>query len=217
MYNINLLLGSAFAYLNFPIESSKYLQTAFAQSSSDSGYDHFSTLSKKGPFKAKKVRITNLVKDGVLDLLEIEAWNQNKTINFAASSNVSQSSTASGGLPTLAIDGNKTGILLTLLSTHTSSEYNPWIELDFEAEQNIRHILLFCQPNQSEEKSLKNFQVEAFDEKDNLIWIGIFNTKPFNEYALELHSFDSFSDDEKVYLNYTSREGRPLKVRLKYF
>jgi tetratricopeptide (TPR) repeat protein len=201
VYNINLLLGSAFASLNFPIESSKYLQTAFAQSSSDSGYDHFSTLSKNGPFKAKKVRITNLVKDGVLNLLEIEAWNQNKTINFAASSNVWQSSTASGGLPTLAIDGNKTGILPTLLSTHTSSECNPWIELDFETEKNIRQILLFCQPNQSEEQSLKNFQVEAFDKKDNLIWIGIFNTEPFHEYTLELpHSFDSFSDDEKSLL-----------------
>ena len=201
VYNINHLLGSALSSLNFPIESSKYLQAALEQSSSDSSYDHFSALSKNGPFKAKKVRITNLVNDGVLNLLEIEAWNQNKTINFAASSNVWQSSTASGGHPSHAIDGNKTGILPSLLSTHTSSEYNPWIELDFETEKNIRQILLFCEPNQSEEKSLNNFQLEAFDEKDNLIWIRIFNTKPLHEYILELpHSFDSFSDEEKSLL-----------------
>ena len=220
VYNINLLLGSALFSLNFPIESSKYLQNALAQSSSDSGYDHFSTLSRNGPFEAKKIRITNLINEGFLNLLEIEVWNKDKTINFASSSKVWQSSTASGGLPILSIDGNKTGILPSLLSTHTSSEYNPWIELDFETEKNIRHILLFCQPNQSEEKSLKNFQIEAFDEKDNLIWIRKFNTKPFYEYSLEVpHSFESFSDKEKSLLELNlKRRSAPegqVEIRLK--
>ncbi len=63
--------------------------------------------------------------------------------NLALNQPASQSSTAYGGSPNRAVDGNTDGYWGSSSVTHTNSEYRPWWEVDLGASQNIASIKLF--------------------------------------------------------------------------
>ncbi len=81
---------------------------------------------------------------GPLSLTEVQVWGQAIALtNLAQGQSATQSSTAFGGVPSLAVDGNVNGDYGAGSVTHTDSEPGAWWEVDLGADADIDSIDIF--------------------------------------------------------------------------
>ncbi len=83
-------------------------------------------------------------------------------VNIAVGGTTTQSSTASGGLPERAIDGNTNGVYNQNSVTHTSSESEAWWQLDLGEVKELSAIKVWNRTDCCMER-LKNFHVLVSD------------------------------------------------------
>jgi hypothetical protein len=91
--------------------------------------------------KGKFVRVDLPGKSRILHLAEIEVFSAGK--NMAGKADVKMSSLYNNAVGARAIDGNTDGDYKALSVFHTSTEDNPWVELEFPQEVSIDEIKLW--------------------------------------------------------------------------
>jgi hypothetical protein len=124
---------------------------------------------RKGPLKARYVRIINQTPGQVLHLAEVEILQGDK--NLALAGKATQVDTGYNGFAKLAIDGNRNGDFFTGKSvTHTSSGDGPWLEIDLGSEQAIDRIMVFNRMDGPTPERLKTFWIVAMDAKREPVW-----------------------------------------------
>jgi hypothetical protein len=124
---------------------------------------------RKGPLKARYVRIINRTPGQVLHLAEVEILQGDK--NLALAGKATQVDTAYNGPAKLVIDGNRDGDFFKGKSvTHTSSSNKPWLEIDLGSEQSIDRILVFNRMDGPTPERLKTFWIVAMDAKREPVW-----------------------------------------------
>ncbi|MCH2177527.1 MAG: DUF1553 domain-containing protein [Mariniblastus sp.] len=114
---------------------------------------------------AQFVRITNLGKNQILSLAEVQVFQGDG--NIALQGVATQHSTAFGGPAQYAIDGNTDGVFAHKSVTHTATVENPWWELDLGREQSIDKIVLWNRKEAS--NRLSNFSVELLDSNRQIV------------------------------------------------
>ncbi|MCA9199022.1 MAG: DUF1549 domain-containing protein, partial [Planctomycetales bacterium] len=113
------------------------------------------------------VRIHIAGSNSILSLAEVEVFHQDQ--NIAASGQASQSSTAYGGSPQRAIDGNTDGNYDAHSVTHTETESDPWWELDLQEARTIDRIVVWNRTDNQLQSRLQNFSIQLLDEKRQVV------------------------------------------------
>jgi hypothetical protein len=115
------------------------------------------------------IRISIPGKKKILSLAEIQVFSG--ADNLAVRGEAKQSSTGSNGPAKLAIDGNTNGDYFVAKSTtHTATSADPWWELDLKSSQAIDRIQLWNRTDNKLHVRLKDFVVQVFDDKHEIIW-----------------------------------------------
>jgi hypothetical protein len=155
---------------------------------------------RKGPLKARYVRIINPDKQSYLHLAEVEIHQGDK--NLARSGKASQISTDFGGPAKLAIDGNTNGDYQVSKSvTHTAKEDGPWLEIDLGSEQSIDRIRVFNRTDSGTGNRLKQFWTVAYDSKRQPVWVHLSKKTPNPKWEVRLphrHEDLSLADKETL-------------------
>jgi putative membrane-bound dehydrogenase-like protein len=126
--------------------------------------DKGKAVKGKGKKERKPARFVRVELSGnkrILTINEIEIFSGGK--NIARGKLSKQSSVASGGSPERAIDGNKNGDYRKSGQSHTSSEKDPWWEVDLEKAVVIDHIEIWNR--NSLQERLDNFVVKGLDDE----------------------------------------------------
>ncbi|MEZ6060039.1 MAG: DUF1553 domain-containing protein [Planctomycetaceae bacterium] len=113
------------------------------------------------PPTARFVRITNLGKQQILSLAEVEVFSAGK--NVAGEGKATQHSTAFNGPAERAIDGNTDGDYQKNSVTHTETVDNPWWELDLGRDVSIERIAVWNRTDNNLQSRLSNFTIELLD------------------------------------------------------
>lgn len=105
----------------------------------------------------------------ILHLAELEVFAAGE--NIARRATASQSSTDYGGVVERIHDGNTDGVYTNNSVTHTATEDDPWIELDFGTLQNVDSIRLWNRTDsRAIEERLAGYVVELLDEQRQVVW-----------------------------------------------
>ncbi|MEZ6117944.1 MAG: DUF1553 domain-containing protein [Pirellulaceae bacterium] len=116
---------------------------------------------------ARYLRILNPGSNRILSLAEVEVFHQDQ--NMAADGQASQSSTAYGGSPQRAIDGNTDGNYDANSVTHTDTESDPWWELDLQKARTIDRIVVWNRTDNQLQSRLQNFSIQLLDEERQVV------------------------------------------------
>ncbi|MCP4886041.1 MAG: DUF1553 domain-containing protein, partial [Planctomycetaceae bacterium] len=155
--------------------------------------------TKRSP-AAQFVRITNLGKNQILSLAEVQVFRGD--VNVALQGTATQHSTAYGGPAQYAIDGNTDGVFANKSVTHTATVENPWWELDLGDQQSVDKIVLWNRKEAS--TRLSNFTVELLDDQRQTVMMRHIDAHPDPSLALSTDSKRSiafktaFADFEQV-------------------
>jgi len=152
---------------------------------------------RKGPLKARYVRIINPDKQSFLHLAEVEIYQGEK--NLARSGKASQISTGFNGPAKLAIDGNTNGDYFVSKSvTHTAKADGPWLEIDLGSEQAIDRVLVFNRTDGGAGSRLKQFWAVAYDAKRQPAWAYLSKKSPNPKWEGKLpKTHEAFSKGDK--------------------
>ncbi len=118
--------------------------------------------------QGRYVRVENSGKKKILSLAEVQVFDGEQ--NIALGGKAKQSSTASGGKAIRAIDGNTVGEYTANSTTHTSSEDDPWWELDLGSTLPIKRIVLWNRTDHGLHKRLTGFTIAVLDENRQELW-----------------------------------------------
>jgi len=155
---------------------------------------------RKGPLKARFVRIVNPDKQSFLHLAEVEVYQGEK--NLALSGKASQISTGFNGPAKLAIDGNTNGDYFVSKSvTHTEKADGPWLEIDLGSEQAINRVQVFNRTDGGAGNRLQRFWAVAYDAKRRPVWAHLSKKSPNPKWEGKLpqtHEAFSKSDRESL-------------------
>jgi hypothetical protein len=156
--------------------------------------------SRKGPLKARYVRIINPDKQSYLHLAEVEIHQGDK--NLALSGKATQVSTGYNGPAKLAIDGNTNGDYFVSKSvTHTAKADGPWLEIDLGSEQAIDRVLVFNRTDGGAGNRLQRFWAVAHDSKRNPVWAHLSKKTPNPKWEGKLpKTHEALSKGEKDFL-----------------
>ncbi|PWQ97600.1 discoidin domain-containing protein [Leucothrix arctica] len=131
----------------------------------------------------RKVRVSL---SGTLSLAEVQVFGEAaEESNLALSGTADQSTTASGGEPERAIDGNTSGVYSRRSVTHTSNSSNSWWEVTLEGTSQINQIVIFNRTNCCPSR-LSNFTVSVLDEDDNEVWSNTYADYPDPSLTIDL-------------------------------
>ncbi|MEZ6122907.1 MAG: DUF1553 domain-containing protein [Planctomycetaceae bacterium] len=126
--------------------------------------------------QARFVRITNKGDSVILSLAEVQVFSA--AANIASTGRATQHSTAFGGPPELAIDGNTDGDFDKRSVTHTDTVKDPWWELDLQKTQSIDRITVWNRTDNGLHTRLKNFTIALLNEKRESVWEQTFSDAP---------------------------------------
>ena len=156
--------------------------------------------NRKGPLKARFVRIINPDKQSFLHLAEVEIHQGDK--NLARSGKATQISTDFNGPPKLAIDGNTNGDYHVSKSvTHTGKVDGPWLEIDLGSEQAIDRVVLFNRTDAGTGNRLQQFWAVAFDAKRQPVWAHLGKKSPNPKWEGKLpKTHEALSKEDKDFL-----------------
>lgn len=131
--------------------------------------ERFPIKTDDTPVKGQFLRIEHQGnKKQILSLAEVQVFQSKK--NIAVQGTATQSSTAYGGPPKRAIDGNTNGdYYATNSTTHTSVEVRPWWELKLKAETPIDSIAIWNRTDSSPQR-MDNIKVSLLDAKRHVVW-----------------------------------------------
>ncbi len=116
------------------------------------------------------VRIELPGKFRTLTLAEVEVYSDGK--NVARQGTASQSSTASGGVASRGIDGNKSGAYENGGQTHTAEgTTNPWWEVDLGREFPIEAIVIYNRTDGNLGSRLNNYAVKIRDAAKKDVYV----------------------------------------------
>ncbi|MCH6257718.1 discoidin domain-containing protein [Puniceicoccaceae bacterium K14] len=118
--------------------------------------------------------------------------------NLALNRNATQSSTSFGGVASRAVDGDTNGIYNQNSVTHTSSEANPWWEVDLGSSSNIGDINIYNRTDSCCESRLTFFTVNVLDSNRNSTF-----TQSFTSYP-----------DPSITVNAGGANGRYVRIEL---
>ncbi|MGI9240926.1 MAG: DUF1553 domain-containing protein, partial [Verrucomicrobiales bacterium] len=113
------------------------------------------------------VRVSRKGKGIYLQIAELEVMAGDQ--NIARRGKASQSTTGFGGLPSHAIDGNRSGAWADKTISHTTQQADPWLEVDLGSENEIDSIGLWGRQDCCPER-LDSFRVEVLDRDRELVW-----------------------------------------------
>lgn len=117
-------------------------------------------LGESAP-QAKFVRVTNNGKGQMLSLAEVQVFSGGS--NIAIQGKATQHSTAFGGPPEYAIDGNTDGDYQKNSVTHTDTVDDPWWEVDLGSVRPVERITIWNRTDNGLHTRLKNFTIELLD------------------------------------------------------
>lgn len=120
--------------------------------------------------EARYVRVELPGENKMIHLAEVQAFANG--VNVAANATATQSSTGYGGEVRYANDGNTDGNFTAGSVTHTTSESNPWLELDLGSTQPIDSLTLWNRTDGGEpiQQRLAGFQISLLDEQREAVW-----------------------------------------------
>ncbi|MBT3636433.1 MAG: DUF1553 domain-containing protein [Opitutae bacterium] len=155
---------------------------------------------RKGPLKARYVRIVNPDKQSYLHLAEVEVYQGGK--NLARAGKATQISTGYNGPAKLAIDGNTNGDYFVSKSvTHTAKADGPWLEIDLGSEQAIDRILVFNRTDGAAGSRLKQFWAVTYDSKRKPVWAHLSKKTPNPKWEGKLpKTHEALSKGDKDFL-----------------
>lgn len=106
------------------------------------------------------------------------------TVNLALNGNASQSTTAHGGVPSRAIDGNTNGNWSNGSVTHTNaSDSNDWWEVDLGNTYTIDEIVVWNRTNCCSGR-LGNFTVQILNSGGSVVWSSTVTSAPSPDVSL---------------------------------
>ncbi len=155
-------IAQAEAALNQPIDEGKF----------DRWKKDAQAASQK-PIAGRLVRIDLPGKARILSLAEVQVFTideQGDPANLALSGKATQSSTAYGASPDLAIDGNTDGDFEQKSVTHTATEPDPWWQLDLGETRRIEQIKVWNRTGADLHTRLNGFRVSILDENKQVVW-----------------------------------------------
>ncbi len=126
--------------------------------------------------QARFVRITNTGKNQILSLAEVEV--ESRGTNIALQGKATQHSTAFGGPPEYAIDGNTSGNFEDKSVTHSDTADDPWWEVDLGSVQAIDNITIWNRTDNNLHTRLQNFTVALLDDQRETILTKQFTESP---------------------------------------
>ncbi|MBU2950603.1 sulfatase-like hydrolase/transferase [Tamlana agarivorans] len=118
--------------------------------------------------------------------------------NLALNGTASQSSLASGGIPSRAIDGDTNGKWAGGSVTHTASTANPWWQVDLGFDTTIGDINVFGRTDACCIDRLSNFTVSVINSSDVTTYSNTYTTYP----------------DPSVSMNAGNVQGKIIKIQL---
>ena len=156
--------------------------------------------ARKGPLKARFVRIINPDKQSYLHLAEVEVYQGGK--NLALSGKATQISTGYNGPAKLAIDGKTDGDYFVGKSvTHTAKADGPWLEIDLGSEQAVDRIVVFNRTDGGAGSRLKQFWAVAYDARRKPVWAHLSKETPNPKWEGKIpKTYDAFSKADKDFL-----------------
>jgi putative heme-binding domain-containing protein len=119
--------------------------------------------------KGRYVRVELPGPNHTLTLAEVEVYSGGK--NIARTGKATQINTAHGGVPSRAIDGNKSGTYADVGQTHTQEEIaDPWWEVDLGSEKSITSIVIYNRTDGAFGKRLNNFTLKVLDKDRKVVF-----------------------------------------------
>ena len=118
--------------------------------------------------EARYVRIEIPFRKEELSLVEVEVLGPGGD-NMAVSGKAVQSSTSEGGFAHLAIDGNRNAVHERGTTSSTTSEKNPWWELDLRGPKTISSVLIWNRKRVQDSKRLNGYNIEFLDNERNIV------------------------------------------------
>lgn len=119
--------------------------------------------------KGRYVRV-EIPGKATLNLAEIQVFSGD--VNIALQGNAMQSSTAWGGKPELAIDGNTNGDFSKVKSSmHTDDKKsNPWWQVDLGHMAALQSIILWNRTDKNYGERTQNLTVKVLDAQQKVVW-----------------------------------------------
>jgi fibronectin-binding autotransporter adhesin len=137
------------------------------------------SLNGGAPVAGQKVRITLAGTGKTLSLAEVQVLAPVVQANVARGKSATQSSTASGGVASRAVDGNTNGTWGSGSVTHTNTEGNPWWQVDLGADTAINQVLMYNRTDCCGDR-LSDVWVEILDASNQVLWTTPANLNPGN-------------------------------------
>ncbi|MEM1121017.1 MAG: discoidin domain-containing protein, partial [Bacteroidota bacterium] len=106
--------------------------------------------------------------------------------NLALSGTAIQSSTASSGDASKAIDDNTSGVYTQGSVTHTEEATNSWWQVDLRQDANLNRIEIFNRTDNCCVDRLANFSVSVLDSIDQLVWHRFYPSAPNPSLSINL-------------------------------
>ncbi len=123
------------------------------------------------------VRIELTGPQRTLTLAEVQVFSEN--VNVALKGKATQSSTASNGAASRAIDGNTSGLYSDNSSTHTNEgSLNPWWEVDLGREVSVEKIVVWNRTDGALGNRLNGFTVRVLDAGKKTVFLSEKNPTP---------------------------------------
>ena len=134
----------------------------------------------------KYMRIELPGKKRILQLAEVQVFQAEK--NIARDAVATQSSTYPDGDAEHAIDGKTNGAFQSKSVAHTSSETNPWFELQWNNAQRIDRIVVWNRTDGGKNISqrLDGFTLQLLDANRKVIWSQVGNKTPDPKLVFDL-------------------------------
>jgi Protein of unknown function (DUF1553)/Protein of unknown function (DUF1549)/Planctomycete cytochrome C/NedA-like, galactose-binding domain len=123
----------------------------------------------------------------ILSLAEVRVFFG--SINLAAGTSATQSSTAYGGPASLAIDGNTSGTFEDGSVTHTATGSDPWWEVDLGAEHAIERIVFWNRTDGELHRRLDGVLVRVLDTERGTVWSGRVSTAARKSTQIEARAW----------------------------
>lgn len=128
------------------------------------------TPSGNQAIDARYVRVDLPGKAKMIHLAELQAFSDG--VNVAVDGKAKQSSTDFGGKANYVNDGNTDGDYKKKSVSHTSSETDPWVEIDLGATKPIDRITVWNRTDGGEAIALrlKGFRISLLNEQREVLW-----------------------------------------------
>jgi putative heme-binding domain-containing protein len=127
--------------------------------------------------QGRYVRVELPGKQRTLTLAEVQVLSDG--VNVAPQGKASQSSTASGGAASRAIDGNTSGTYADGSSTHTNEgSLDPWWEVDLGREVPVETVVVWNRTDGALGNRLNNFTLRVLDAEKRTVFQSVRNPAP---------------------------------------